>query len=179
MINDIASLKNKVKELLTKQKLGVLATQGDIYPYNTLVGYAFTNDLRFILFATMRHTRKYRNILKHPNVSILIDNRTNHAGDFKNAVALTVAGKTVRVKKSLKTKYRRLFLKRFPRLKRFIHDPDTSIIPLRVDKYIFVVFDTLTPNPTGAAGWLSNMVYSIKFGLGSKITCLFSPKIGR
>ena len=138
MINDIASLKNKVKELLTKQKLGVLATQGDIYPYNTLVGYTFTKDLRFILFATMRHTRKYRNILKHPNVSMLIDNRTNHAGDFKNAVALTVAGKTVRVKKSLKTKYRRLFLKRFPRLKRFIHDPDTSIIPLRVDKYIFV-----------------------------------------
>lgn len=138
MIKDISHLKNKVKELLIKQKLGVLATQGDIYPYNTLVGYVFTKDLRFILFATMRHTRKYENIVSHPNVSMLIDNRTNHAGDFKDAVALTVTGKTVRVKKSLKTKYRRLFLKRFPRLKEFIYDPDTSIIPLRVDKYIFV-----------------------------------------
>ena len=138
MINDIAHLKNKVKKLLIKQKLGVLGTQGDIYPYNTLVGYAFTKDLRFILFATMRHTRKYRNIINHPNVSMLIDNRTNRVSDFKDAVALTVAGKTVRVKKSLKTKYRRLYLKRFPRLKRFIYDPGTSMIPIRVDKYIFV-----------------------------------------
>lgn len=138
MIKDISHLKNKVKGLLIKQKLGVLATQGDIYPYNTLVGYAFTKDLRFILFATMRHTRKYRNIVSHPNVSMLIDNRTNYVSDFKNAVALTVTGKTVRVKKSLKTKYRRLYLKRFPHLKRFIYDPDTSIMLLRVDKYIFV-----------------------------------------
>ena len=92
MINDIAHLKNKVKKLLIKQKLGVLATQGDVYPYNTLVGYAFTKDLRFILFATMRHTRKYRNIINHHNVSMLIDNRTNRVSDFKDAVALTVAG---------------------------------------------------------------------------------------
>ena len=69
---------------------------------------------------------------------MLIDNRKNYVSDFKNAIALTVVGKAVKVKKSLKTKYRRLYLKRFPHLKNFIGDPDTSIIALRVDRYIFV-----------------------------------------
>ncbi|MBU0682953.1 MAG: pyridoxamine 5'-phosphate oxidase family protein [Candidatus Omnitrophota bacterium] len=138
MIKDISHLKNKVKELLIKQKLGVLATHGETYPYNTLICYAFTKDLRFILFATMRHTRKYRNIVSHSSVSMLIDNRTNYAGDFKHAVALTITGKTVKAKKSLKTKYRRLYLKRFPHLKGFINDPDTSIVTVKVDRYIFV-----------------------------------------
>ena len=134
----MANLRNKVKKLLAKQKLGVLGTRGNTYPYNTLVGYAFTKDLKFILFATLRHTRKYRNISQYPNFSMLIDNRTNYVSDFKNAVALTVLGKSVKVKKSLKTKYRRLYLKRFPHLKDFIDDPDTSIIALKVDRYIFV-----------------------------------------
>ena len=86
----------------------MLATQGDTYPYNTLVGYAFTKDLRFLLFATMRHTRKYGNIVKHPRVSMLIDSRKNYVSDFKDAIALTVVGKAVKVKKSLKTKENQL-----------------------------------------------------------------------
>lgn len=77
MEGSIPQLKNKIKELLDKQKLGVLATQGEKYPYNTLVAYAFSEDLRYIFFATMKHTRKYTNLMKHPHVSILIDSRTN------------------------------------------------------------------------------------------------------
>ncbi len=134
----MSKLKDKVKELLKKQTLGVLATQGDIYPYGTLVGFSFTKDLRFILFATMRHTRKYRNIIKHRNVSMLIDSRRNYVRDFKDAVALTVNGKAKRVNLPLQTKYKKLYLKRFPHLRGFINDPETSIVSIKVDRYIFV-----------------------------------------
>jgi len=118
--------------------LAVLATKGKIYPYNTLVGYAFTKDLKFILFATMRHTRKYQNLKRDPYVSLLIDSRENHIGDFKNAVALTVTCKAVKEKKVSERKYKALYLKRFPHLDGFVSDPDTSIIALKVDRYIFV-----------------------------------------
>ena len=133
-----ANLKESIRKLLESQKLAVLATNGKVYPYNTLVGYAFTNDLRFILFATMRHTRKYENIKNNPHVSLLIDSRKNYIGDFKNAVALTVICKAVAAHKFLKNKYKRLYLKRFPHLEGFISDPDTSIVLLKVDRYIFV-----------------------------------------
>ena len=135
MEGSIPQLKNKIKELLDKQKLGVLATQGEKYPYNTLVAYAFSEDLRYIFFATMKHTRKYTNLMKHPHVSILIDSRTNDVTDFKDAVALTVIGKMVN---TTPIEYRGLYLNRFPHLKDFIENLDTTIITLKIDKYIYV-----------------------------------------
>jgi len=135
MERNILQLKNKIKELLGQQKLGVLATQGEKYPYNTLVAYAFSEDLRYIFFATMKHTRKYDNIMKHPHVSILIDSRTNDVTDFKDAVALTVMGKMVN---TTPLEYRGLYLDRFPHLKDFIEDPNTTIMTLKIDKYIYV-----------------------------------------
>jgi len=135
MERNIPQLKNKIKELLDQQKLGVLATQGGKYPYNTLVAYTFSEDLRYIFFATSKHTRKYDNIMKHHYVSILIDSRTNDFNDFEDAVALTVMGKMVN---TTPLEHEGLFLNRFPHLKNFIEDPDTTIITLKIDKYIYV-----------------------------------------
>ena len=137
-MNANLKLEKRIKNLLSSQKLAVLATKGRIYPYNTLVGYAFTDDLKFILFATMKHTRKHENIKNNPHASLLIDNRKNYMGDFKNAVALTVTCKAVTVHRSLKNKYKRLYLKRFPLLEDFISDSDTSIVALKVNRYTFV-----------------------------------------
>ena len=135
MERNILQLKNKIKELLDQQKLGVLATQGEKYPYNTLVAYAFSEDIRYIFFATRKHTRKYNNIMKRHHVSILIDSRTNDVTDFKDAVALTVMGKMVN---TTPLEYRSLYLNRFPHLKDFIEDPNTTIMTLKIDKYIYV-----------------------------------------
>jgi nitroimidazol reductase NimA-like FMN-containing flavoprotein (pyridoxamine 5'-phosphate oxidase superfamily) len=135
MERSILQLKNKIKELLDQQILGVLATQGEKYPYNTLVAYAFSEDLRYIFFATRKHTRKYNNIMKHHYVSILIDSRTNDVTDFKDAVALTVMGKMVN---TTPLEYRELYLNRFPHLKDFIEDPNNTIMTLKMDKYIYV-----------------------------------------
>lgn len=135
MERNILQLKNKIKVLLDQQKLGVLATQGEKYPYNTLVAYAFSEDLRYIFFATMKHTRKYNNIMRHHHVSMLIDSRTNDVTDFEDAVALTVMGKMVN---TTPLEYKGLYLNRFPHLKDFIEDPNTTIMTLKIDKYIYV-----------------------------------------
>ena len=135
MEQNILQLKNKIKELLDQQKFGVLATQGEKYPYNTLVAYAFSEDLRYIFFATMKHTRKYNNMIKHHHVSMLIDSRTNDVTDFKDAVAVTIMGKMAN---NTSLEYRGLYLNRFPNLKGFIGDPNTTIITLKIDKYVYV-----------------------------------------
>jgi len=96
------------------------------------VAYTFSEDLRYIFFATSKHTRKYDNIMKHHYVSILIDSRTNDFNDFEDAVALTVMGEMVN---TTPLEHEGLFLNRFPHLKNFIEDPDTTIITLKIDKY--------------------------------------------
>ena len=133
-----ANLKNDILKLLKKEKLAVLATKGVPYPYTTLVGFSFTKDLNLVLFATMRGTRKYSNIVSNPHVSLLIDTRKNYIDDFEDAVALTILGKAAEIKRSDKNRHMKMYLKRFPHLKNFMDDPETALVGIRVNKYIFV-----------------------------------------
>ncbi len=132
------TLANKIKTLLDAQKLSVISTRGKIYPYSNLVAYAFTEDLKYIFFATKKHTHKYENILKYPYVSMIIDSRKNNTKDFEDAVALTVTGKFIKSQERLNKEIRKIYLKRFPNLKSFLDNSDTIIILLEIDKYIFV-----------------------------------------
>ncbi len=133
-LNNI-QLRQKIADLLSKEKLAVLATWDEKQPYNTLVAYIFTEDLKSILFATRKDTKKYQNIAKYPYVSLLIDNRTNNKKDFKDAVALTVRAKAKQIEKQA---YLNLYLNRFPDLKEFLEDPQTALVLLEIQQYIYV-----------------------------------------
>ncbi len=61
-----AELKAFLKELFTSQRLAVLATQNKGEPYGNLIAFMATDDLKHVLFATTRATRKYDYI--HPEV---------------------------------------------------------------------------------------------------------------
>ncbi len=89
-------LEKEVSDLLASQKFAVLSTQEPDHPYLSLVAYAETGDLRTILFATNRATRKYGNISSKSGVALLVDNRSNEAADIREAVAVTIIGRAVR-----------------------------------------------------------------------------------
>jgi len=128
-------LRQKIADLLSKEKFTVLASWDGKQPYNNLVAYIFTEDLKSILFATRKDTEKYQNIATYPYVSLLIDNRTNDKKDFKDAVALTVSAKAKTIEKQA---YFNLYLNRFPDLKEFLEDPQTALILLEIQQYIYV-----------------------------------------
>jgi len=127
-----------IESLLRSQHLGVLATQGDEYPYCTLVAYAISEDLREIIFATIRDTRKYRNIKKTPRVSLLIDSRTNQVNDFRDVEALTAVGSAQEISDELKSGYLRGYLEKHPSLEGFAKAPDCALMKIQVAKYILV-----------------------------------------
>ena len=127
-----------IESLLRSQHLAVLATQGNEYPYCTLVAYAISEDLREIIFATLRDTRKYRNIKKTPSVSLLIDSRTNQVNDFKDVEACTVVGSAEEISDELKSGYLRGYLEKHPSLEGFAKAPDCALMKIQVAKYILV-----------------------------------------
>ena len=59
------------------QPHAVLATESAGKPYTSLIAYALTPDIKGLIFITPKSTRKYKNILKNNQVSLLIDTRTN------------------------------------------------------------------------------------------------------
>jgi nitroimidazol reductase NimA-like FMN-containing flavoprotein (pyridoxamine 5'-phosphate oxidase superfamily) len=129
---------NQIQHLLNAQYFGVLATQGIEYPYCTLVGYAASPDYKEIIFATIRETRKYKNLKKTPNVSMLIDSQTNQVNDFKDTEALTVLGSAREVGTNSDNDYLAIYLKKHPYLKEFVSEPNCALIKVNVSKYILV-----------------------------------------
>jgi len=85
-------LEQLLRQLFTDQLLAVLGTQSQSGPYGSLVAFYATDDLKHLLFATTRSTRKYDNLTRIPQVAMVIDNRSNKEGDFHEAIAVTAIG---------------------------------------------------------------------------------------
>ena len=69
----------EVSALLAEQAQCVLATMDDIRPCQHMMAYAYSDDLFTIYLATLMDTRKFRNMLSNPRVSMMWDNRSvNH-----------------------------------------------------------------------------------------------------
>jgi len=131
-------LKNILTNLFKEQKLAVLSTQSKEGPYSSLVAFAATEDLKYILFATTRATRKYANMTDNASVSLLVDNRGNDDEDFYKAVAATATGKAIEVKDFEKEGLLNIYLEKLPYLKEFVTSPTCALLKVTVETYYTV-----------------------------------------
>ncbi|MBD3379539.1 MAG: pyridoxamine 5'-phosphate oxidase family protein [Candidatus Omnitrophica bacterium] len=128
----------KIRELFALRKLGVVATRGEEYPYTSLVGFVPTEDLGAIVFATLKNTRKYSNLMEDPRVTLLVNSASGSAGDFENAFSVTVLGEASVARKEQEAVLRELYLSKLPFLEEFINDPDCALVQIKPVKFIVV-----------------------------------------
>ena len=127
-----------LKDLFSSQPLAVLATQSNGQPYGNLVAFAATEDLKGLLFATVRGTRKFANITTDPRVAMVMDSRTNQRVDFQRAVAVTATGIVEEMAGSEKNQLLKLYLLKHPHLKRFASSPRCALLKVNVNSYVVV-----------------------------------------
>ncbi len=127
-----------VRDLLDTQRLAVLSTQMSGRPYSNLIAFAASGDLKDIVFATPRASRKYANLIAEPRVSLLIDNRSNQESDFGQASAVTVLGTAEEVLELDREKYLQFYLQKHPYLEVFVNAPTCAFIRVKVEKFIMV-----------------------------------------
>lgn len=127
-----------VRRLLDEQLLAVLGTHHNGAPYTSLVAFAATEDLRHLLFATSRATRKWANLADDARASMLIDSRTNRAEDFADAAAVTVLGVVEEVTDNGRSAFLEVFLAKHPHLADFTAAPSCALLRLKVETYILV-----------------------------------------
>ena len=137
-MNQAIKLETDVKTLLASQRFAVLSTQEKDHPYMNLVAFAETDDLRTILFATTRATRKYGNITAKSGVALLVDNRSNEVADIREALAVTVIGTACEVSESLRESFDGIYLEKHPHMEEFLFSPSTALIKIDVESYIVV-----------------------------------------
>jgi len=136
--NKTAMLKEFLRDLFSSQRFAVLATQSRGQPYGSLVAFMATDDLRSLLFATTRSTRKYANIISNPKVAMVIDNRSNREADFQKAKAVTVTGKVREIKGPERKELQKRFLRKHPSLEDFLSSPTCALLKVEVDAYYIV-----------------------------------------
>ncbi len=130
--------RKKLRRLLQTQKLGVLATREFKRPYQSLVAFAVSDDLKHIFFATAAETRKYANLTRHCEVSMLFDDRRNSPADFNKGIAVTALGRAEEVGPRKKAKILDLYLKKHPGLEGFTRSPSCRLFQIRVRTFILV-----------------------------------------
>ena len=137
-MNDTSETLAVIRDLLESQRLGVLSTQDHGQPYSNIIAIAATADLRHLIFATTRATRKYANLMADARVAMLVDNRQNDPADFTEAAALTALGKAWEVQGAERQQFLTVYLEKHPYLKEFAAGPTCALLRVKVDKYIVV-----------------------------------------
>jgi nitroimidazol reductase NimA-like FMN-containing flavoprotein (pyridoxamine 5'-phosphate oxidase superfamily) len=126
-----------VQELFVSQDLAVLATQGARGPHTSLVAFAATDDLRHLVFATARDTRKFANLAADPRVALLVDDRSHRADDLVDATAVTATGRAHEVRGEERDRLAALLLRRHPALRSFVAEPGCALV--RVDAEVYQI----------------------------------------
>jgi heme iron utilization protein len=137
-MNDTTETLAVIRELLESQNLAVLATQNHGQPYGNLIAFAATDDLKYLLFATTRATRKYANLMADSRVAVVVDSRRNDPGDFAGAAALTALGKTWELQGGERQQFLTVYLAKHPSLQEFATGSACALLRVKVDKYIVV-----------------------------------------
>ena len=128
-------MRQDIRDLIQANKVCVLATVSEGEPHCSLMSYATDEHCREIYMATMKNTKKYRNLSANPCVSLLIDSReTGGKERHVQTKALTVTGTFQSgMGEQRKTALRSALLARHPELEEFFTHPAAEIIVIKVE----------------------------------------------
>lgn len=137
-MNQSDRLRATLRQLLAAQNLAVLSTHHEGQPYASLVAFVAAEELKQIVFATARTTRKFSNLQADPRVAVLIDSRTNQPCDFHQAIAVTATGRAEELSGIERERLTALFLVKHPHLEDFLRAPTCALIRIHVQCYYLV-----------------------------------------
>jgi nitroimidazol reductase NimA-like FMN-containing flavoprotein (pyridoxamine 5'-phosphate oxidase superfamily) len=137
-VTDLERSRDVVCELLGAQRYAVLATQREGLPHLSLMAFATTTDLKLLIVATERDTRKYGNMIANPRTAVLIDNRSNQGSDAQDAIAVTATGIAEEVDGLERDRLQTIFLARHPHLAVFVGSTSCALFRIKVTAYQIV-----------------------------------------
>ena len=126
----------KMKALVREKDSCVLATVSGGRPHCSLMSYITDAECREIFMMTNPRTKKYRNLLENPWVSLLIDTREEgrHIA-LGQKKALTISGTYQKIDPVREREIRSQFLSRHPQLKELVGDPEAVMISIRIHSF--------------------------------------------
>jgi len=133
------SIRDKILELAQGQLFGVLCTQNNQQPYGSMIGFALSNDLKNVVFATPKPTRKYKNLTNCKNVALVVNNREKHPTDLMKIQAFTATGKAEEILKyNSQSSWVKMLVNKQSYLSEFLESPTTALFRIKIFRYFYV-----------------------------------------
>lgn len=123
-------MRSDIQKIISENKVCVMATVADGVPHCSLMSYATDNECHEIYMATLKDTKKYRNLIANPTVSLLIDTRDASPKDKTRALTVTGVFQNVDNDKKIK-EIREALIKKHPDLNDFFNNTDACIVLIR------------------------------------------------
>ena len=133
------SIRGQIETLLFGQYLATLSTcSAEGHPYASLVAFDAAPDLRGVVFATSRATRKFANLEHNARAALLVENSRNLKSDIYEAMAVTVLGTVTELSGRPAEEAAARYGARHPLLADFVRAPSTAVLRLEVKVYYLV-----------------------------------------
>ena len=129
----------KMKAILRENNLCVLATCSVAGPHCSFMSYAPGPEETTIYMVTLKMTKKYRNILENPKVSVLVDTRIESFSRPAEIRALTVSGICSPVRET-QERNRAIghILATHPHLSWLVAHPDAEVLAVRAESFLLL-----------------------------------------
>nr|WP_320024774.1 pyridoxamine 5'-phosphate oxidase family protein [uncultured Acetobacterium sp.] len=129
----------KVATILRENTLGVLCTESNGNPHCSLMTYIMMDDLNVLYIVSTLESRKYKNLLVNPRVSVLVDTRqnrgTNTAG---NIVSITFEGLFQPLADSETQMIQTHLALAHPELNDILNNPDCVIFGIHLKSFLLL-----------------------------------------
>lgn len=128
-----------IQSLVNEQAYAVLCVQGGGQPYGALVAFAFSEDLRFAVFATPITTRKYRLLSECDHVALVIDNRSGPSSELMEVEVVTATGRSHVVARGPEfDQWADVLIARHPYLKSFVRAETCALFCVHIVRFLHV-----------------------------------------
>lgn len=126
------------KDIILSGSMAVLATSADSQPHCSLMSYLAREDARTIFMLTLKNSRKFKNILNNPRVSLLIDTR-NMPGVEPSAIkALTIEAVCLPVEDKRGQKLKKALIERNPQLEPLGRQEDSVVLEIQPGSFLLL-----------------------------------------
>jgi len=133
------AIREKISTLANRSPFGILCTQTDGQPYGSMIGFAFSDDLKYAVFATPRATRKYRNLTRCKNVALVVDSREKHPGELMKIDAFTATGRVEEITDgNPDASWAELLVSRQNYLRKFLESSSTALFRIKIIRFFYV-----------------------------------------
>lgn len=136
--SESTAVRQRIRVLLAEQRYGVLATCSETGPHPTLIAFAITPDLRTLIFATPRATRKFAHLTQLSRASLLVDDRGDTVAAPHQVQAVSAYGLAGEVFGAEYDELRAILLARHPHLRAFISAPSCALMQINVERYALI-----------------------------------------